>query len=109
MCPVQPIQWPTEHLVRLDADGKHLLDAFRNSVKEAGFIRHGTGKVVMSLGYEDSTQLWRAVEQHDLSLFNPVNAKLLNPPGLNLKHIPIRLYLPSTAPQAATAPAADEE
>ncbi|KAF2098951.1 autophagy protein 5 [Rhizodiscina lignyota] len=97
--------WPSEQLVKLDSEGKQLLDAFRNSVKEAGFIRHSTGKVVMGLGYEDSTQIWRAVEEHDLSLFNPVHAKLLNPPGLSLKNIPIRLYLPSTAaPTQLSAP-----
>lgn len=99
--------WPTEDLVKLDKEGKQLLDSFRNSVKEAGFIRHGTGKVVMSLSYEDSTQMWRAVEEHNLELFTPVQSKLLNPPGMNLKNLPVRIYLPnasSTVPTGAPSP-----
>ena len=54
--------WPDEQLVRLDADGKVIHDAFINSVKEADFLRNGTAKGIMSLSKEDSTQLWAAVE-----------------------------------------------
>jgi autophagy-related protein 5 len=53
---------PENVLVPLDADGKVLRDAFTNSVKEASFLRSGSGKVVMSLSKEDSTQLWDSVE-----------------------------------------------
>ncbi|RKF53428.1 Autophagy protein 5 [Golovinomyces cichoracearum] len=56
-------------------------DTFINSVKEADFIRNGTAKGVISMSKEDSTQLW--------------NSTLLNPPTL-LKHVPLRLYVPST-------------
>jgi autophagy-related protein 5 len=48
----------------------------------------------MSLNKEDSEQLWDSVKQHDFSLFNAINHKLLNPQGVNLRHIPIKLYLP---------------
>jgi len=42
----------------------------------------------------------------DLQLFNSVNTKLLNPPGSALRHVPIKVYLPtSSAP--APAPAKD--
>ena len=51
----------------------------------------------MFLSKEDSTQLWNSVEQHDFSLFNPINQKLLNPQGVNLRHMPVRLYLPHAA------------
>lgn len=83
-------------------------DAFINGVKEADFLRNGTAKAVMSLSKDDSTALWRAVEQHDLVLFNSVNSKLLNPQGVAaLRHIPIKVYLPtmSTGPEAAAAAA----
>jgi autophagy-related protein 5 len=55
--------WPSEALAKLDKDGKFMRDAFTNSVKEASFMRHGSGKVVMALSKEDSTQLWDSVEK----------------------------------------------
>ncbi|KAF2263637.1 autophagy protein 5 [Lojkania enalia] len=87
-------EYPAEHLVRLDAEGKYLHDLYINNVKEADFLRNGTGKTIMSLNKEDSTQLWDSVKQHDFSLFSPINQKLLSPQGVNLRHIPMRLYLP---------------
>jgi autophagy-related protein 5 len=54
--------WPNDHLIKLDRDGKEMHDKFNNSVKEASYIRHGTNKVIMSLGKEPTTQLWEAVE-----------------------------------------------
>jgi autophagy-related protein 5 len=66
-------------------------------VKEADYLRTGTGKTVMFLSKEDSTQLWDAVTKHDFTLFNPINQKLLNPQGVNLRHLPVRLYLPHAA------------
>ena len=38
----------------------------------------------------------------DMSLFNTINTKLLNPPGLALRHVPIKIYLPTSASQPAT-------
>lgn len=55
--------WPDENLVRLDADGMVMGDAFINSVKEADFLRNGTAKNIMSLSKEDSSGLWKAVEE----------------------------------------------
>jgi autophagy-related protein 5 len=80
--------------VRLDNDNKQIHDLFIHSVKEADYLRTGTGKTVMFLSKEDSTQLWDAVTKHDFSLFNPINQKLLNPQGVNLRNLPVRLYLP---------------
>lgn len=48
----------------------------------------------MFLSQADSTQLWDAVVKHDFGLYNPINQKLLNPQGVNLRHLPVRLYLP---------------
>jgi autophagy-related protein 5 len=72
-------------------------DLFIHAVKEADYLRTGTGKTVMFLSKEDSTQLWDAVVKHDFSLYNPINQKLLNPQGVNLRHLPVRLYLPHAA------------
>lgn len=60
--------WPDERLVRLDAEGRVLHDAFINSVKEADFLRNGTAKGIMSLSKNDSTQLWNAVQER--TVFN---------------------------------------
>lgn len=90
-------EYPSEQLVQLDDDGKHLHDLFIQSVKEADYLRTGTGKTVMFLSKEDSTQLWEGVKRHDFGLYNPINQKLLNPQGVNLRHLPVRLYLPHAA------------
>ena len=61
----------------------------------------------MFLSKEDSTQLWNGVKKHDFALYNPINQKLLNPQGVNLRHLPVRLYLPhasSEGVQEETAP-----
>ncbi len=55
-------EWPDEQLVRLDGEGKVLHDAFINSVKEADFLRNGTAKGIMALSKDDSTRMWRAVQ-----------------------------------------------
>lgn len=89
--------YPLEQLVRLDTEDKVMHDLFRNGVKEADYLRTGTGKTVMFLSEKDSTQLWDAVKQHDFSLYNPINQKLLNPQGAALRHLPVRLYLPHAA------------
>jgi len=64
-------EWPADQLVRLDAEGKVLHDAFINSVKEADFLRNGTAKGIMSLSKNDSKQLWKAVQDRmfDVELF----------------------------------------
>jgi autophagy-related protein 5 len=38
----------------------------------------------------------------DRTLFNGVHNKLLNPPGLELRHVPIKIYLPTSASQTAS-------
>jgi autophagy-related protein 5 len=58
----------------------------------------------MSLNKEDSTQLWDAVKSHDFSLFDPINQKLLNPQAVNLRHIPIKLYLPHASSETQEEP-----
>ena len=55
--------WPEQTLVRPDAEGRVLHDAFINAVKEADFLRNGTAKGIMSLSKEDSTTLWNAVQE----------------------------------------------
>lgn len=59
--------WPAEQLINMDADGRVLHDAFINSVKEADFLRNGTAKGIMSLSKDDSTQLWKAVQDRMIS------------------------------------------
>lgn len=38
----------------------------------------------------------------NLLLFNSVNSKLLNPAGSDLRHIPMKIYLPTSARQQVT-------
>lgn len=106
--------YPEAQLLKLDASSKHLHDLYINNVKQvsahrsvsyallriftqADYLRTGTGKSVMFLSKEDSEQLWRGVQQHNFDIFNSINTKLLNPQGVILRHLPMRLYLPRAA------------
>jgi autophagy-related protein 5 len=113
-------EFPFDQLIPLDAEGKTMQDTFVNNVKEADFVRNGTARTVMSLSKDDSDDLWRAVRDRmlsliikmpfaqlttlldDLILYNKINNKLLNPPGMELRHVPIKIYLPTSARQPAT-------
>jgi autophagy-related protein 5 len=89
--------WPSEVLVKLDQDAKVLKDAFTNSYKEASFARYSSTKVVQRLSMEDAMQLWESVEKHNFTLFSPVNQKMIRPRDVEVKHIPLKVYLPSAA------------
>ncbi|KAF1971477.1 autophagy protein-like protein 5 [Bimuria novae-zelandiae CBS 107.79] len=94
-------KYPEDQLVRLDTDGKHLRDLFTNNVKEADYLRNGTGRTMMFLGKQESQDLWEGVRKHDFNLFHPIYTQLMNPKGVALRHVPVRLYLPHAAdPQA---------
>lgn len=72
--------WPAEDLVRLDADGLVMHDAFINSVKEADFLRNGTAKGIMSLSKEDSSGLWKAIQDRKwtvISLFQSLSPAVI--------------------------------
>ncbi|RAL11389.1 autophagy protein 5 [Aspergillus homomorphus CBS 101889] len=86
--------WPDEELVRLDAEGMVMHDAFINSVKEADFLRNGTAKGIMTLSKEDSAGLWRAVRDVDLPSFQRISNILLPPPNQPFRNVPIRFFLP---------------
>ncbi|OQE45984.1 hypothetical protein PENCOP_c001G03493 [Penicillium coprophilum] len=85
--------WPHD-LVRLDADGMVMNDAFINSVKEADFLRNGTAKGIMSLSKEDSSGLWNAVQEVDLLSFQRISSILLPQLSQPFRNVPIRIFLP---------------
>lgn len=59
----------------------------------------------MTLPVSSGENLWRSIRTHDLKLFNSVNDKLLNPgDGGRLRHVPIRVILPTSASASASAP-----
>ncbi|SMR57348.1 unnamed protein product [Zymoseptoria tritici ST99CH_3D1] len=89
--------YPEHQLLHLDPEGRTMHDTFINSVKEADFVRNGSARAVMGLSKEDSDNLWLAVRTHDLPLFTRTQHKLLHPPGLSLRHIPLKLYLPTSS------------
>lgn len=55
--------WPDQELVGLDEQGRVMHDFFMNSVKEADFVRNGTGKSIMTLSKEDSNKLWTSIQE----------------------------------------------
>ncbi|EME39498.1 hypothetical protein DOTSEDRAFT_180063 [Dothistroma septosporum NZE10] len=94
--------FPDEQLIQLDTGGRAMQDMFINSVKEADFVRNGTARTIMLMSKDDSDNLWSSVQEHNLQLFNTVNNKLLDPPGMQLRHIPVKIYLPTSASKEAT-------
>ncbi|KAF2725488.1 autophagy protein 5 [Polychaeton citri CBS 116435] len=101
--------YPHEQLVQLDPDGRTMLDAFINSVKEADFIRNGTARAVMSLSKDDSDSLWDAVKTHNMTRYTQINSKLLSPPGVTIKHVPFKIYLPTSSDPSSTPATIPEE
>ncbi|KAJ9156147.1 Autophagy protein 5 [Pleurostoma richardsiae] len=95
----QPRQLPWR-LVVGDGDEWDIGDTFINGVKEADFVRNGNAKQIMSMSKEHTTALWNAVQDNDYPSFAKVNSQLLNPPT-PLKHVPLRIYIPSSPSDAS--------
>ncbi|KAK3106780.1 Autophagy protein 5, partial [Teratosphaeriaceae sp. CCFEE 6253] len=110
-----PIPWrltlhytdfPAAQLILLDADADTTLrDTFTNAMKEADCVRNGTARTAMGLSKADADTLWHAVLTHDRARFNAVHTKLLHPPGLALRHVPLKLYLPTSSTTTPRTPA----
>ena len=89
-------EWPSDQLIPLDPAWKSTNDAYMNSVKEADCLRNGA-TVIKALSKEDSGTLWESLKDHDLTKFNSINRKFLNPPGgSSIRHVPMKIYLPTT-------------
>ncbi len=81
-----------------DATPVVLHDSFINSVKEADFLRSGTAKPIMTLPAQESKTLWTSTQDGDLQAFSKIHNSLVPSPG-QMRHIPLRLYLPSAPDQ----------
>lgn len=60
----------------------------------------------MKMSRADTTALWNSVKDNDHATFSRLNTRLLNAPT-PLKHVPLRIYIPSSPPGAGTDPPAD--
>lgn len=87
-------------LVVGDGEAWHLGDTFLNGAKEADYVRYGSAKQIMSLSKANTEALWHAVQDNDYAAFARVNSLLLNAPT-PLRHIPLRIYIPTSAPSAS--------
>lgn len=59
----------------------------------------------MKMSKDHTTQLWNSVIDNDHASFNRINTRLLNAPTA-LKHIPIRIYIPTSTGSSPTSPEA---
>lgn len=75
-------------------DYKTLESHWVNQVKESCYVQHGTAKPVMVLSKQDSSDLWKSVENHDVQKFWSIMPKITSKSSKKLKNIPLRLYLP---------------
>ncbi|KIW72079.1 hypothetical protein PV04_00300 [Phialophora macrospora] len=91
----------TEKPLPPEASPVVLHDSFINSVKEADFLRSGTAKPIMTLSAQESKALWTSTQESDLPTFSKIHSSLVPPPG-QMRHIPLRLYLPSAPDQDAS-------
>ncbi|KAM4065431.1 autophagy protein apg5 domain-containing protein [Hirsutella rhossiliensis] len=80
-----------------------IADTFLNCVKEADFIRNGNANQIMKMSKDHTTQLWNAVIDNNYPAYAKVHARLLDAPTA-LKHVPIRVYIPSRPPPGAPDP-----
>jgi autophagy-related protein 5 len=64
------------------------------TLRKADFVRNGNANQIMKMSKEHTTQLWHAVIDNDYAAFARINSRLLNAPTA-LKHIPLRIYIPS--------------
>ncbi|KAK3941262.1 autophagy protein Apg5-domain-containing protein [Diplogelasinospora grovesii] len=81
-------------------------DTFMNSAKEADFVRNGNAKQIMSLSKENTTALWNAVLDNDYVAFTKINYQLLST-STPLKHVPVRIYIPSSPSKSPPAVGAE--
>ncbi|KAK9238051.1 autophagy protein Apg5-domain-containing protein [Lipomyces kononenkoae] len=88
-------QYPSDILLRLASDSA-LKEQWMNRVKEADFIRRGNANAVMSLSKTDSDEMWAGVGEHNFDKFWDIAKKILPPDPYTLRHIPIKIYLPSS-------------
>lgn len=107
-------KYPTETVLRLQSKND-LVEYWMNRIKEADFVRRGNATTVMNLSKADSTNLWTGVETREYlhkkvykrlvanllnkdnyTMFWTVASKLLPHDPLSLRHIPIKIYLPSS-------------
>ncbi|KAK7413395.1 autophagy protein 5 [Neonectria punicea] len=95
-----PLPW---RLTVNEGVGWDIADTFLNCVKEADFIRNGNANQIMKMSKDHTTQLWNSVMDNDQAAFNRINTRLLNAPTA-LKHVPVRIFVPSTSPGAASEP-----
>ncbi|OAA62418.1 autophagy protein [Niveomyces insectorum RCEF 264] len=86
-------------LVVGDGEAWHLGDTFLNGAKEADYVRYGSAKTILGLSKANTEALWHAVQDNDYAAFARVNQLLLNAPT-PLRHVPLRLYIPTAAPTA---------
>ncbi|KAF8423398.1 autophagy protein Apg5-domain-containing protein [Tirmania nivea] len=88
--------YPNEHLMRLD-NPSALQDSFINSTKEADYLRNGNSRAVMSLSMADSAKLWESIETHNFDTFWSIADRLITNSAYSIRHIPIKVYLPTAA------------
>lgn len=70
--------------------------------QQADFVRNGNVNQIMKLSKSNTTDLWNAVIDNDYATFSRINQGLLNTPKA-LKHVPLRVYIPSAVDDAVVA------
>ncbi|KAI9018288.1 autophagy protein Apg5-domain-containing protein [Hyaloraphidium curvatum] len=69
-------------------------DLFRNALKEAEFMRHGTVRRLMTLGKQEQDDIWRGVVSGDHDLYWSVSSKLVSEQDGQSRGIPLRVHFP---------------
>jgi autophagy-related protein 5 len=77
------------------------LSSSADTLSRADFVRNGNANQIMKMSKEHTTQLWNAVIDNDYTSFQPIHSRLLNAPTA-LKHVPLRIYIPSAPPPSTS-------
>jgi autophagy-related protein 5 len=94
--------YPTHTLLELDPCSPILTTVertFKNSLKQALVLLHGNNKVALNLSKQSHQSIWKAIEASEYDLYKPILLQELQPKeNLDLKMIPIRLWMDPTTP-----------
>lgn len=85
--------YPKEYLLKMTSM-EMVWDHWLQQVKEACYMRDGNAKAIMNLSKEDTTTLLKSAENHRFEDFWEITDRLLALSNLNIKYVPIKVYLP---------------
>jgi autophagy-related protein 5 len=88
-------QYPSSQILPLEGDVMTGVQrSYKNALKQALFLQHGTAKVALGLNKQSHEQIWDAIIHHNYKLFQHVNEDIYG--GSNF--LPVRVFIDARPP-----------